>query len=322
MTINWGSIGCGNVCEHKAGPALYGVENSRLLAVTRRNRELGEDFARRHNVPRYYGTTAELLADPELDAVYVATPGAEHFEPTVAAAAAGKHVLCEKPMARNAGECRRMIDTCRGAGVELGVAYYRRCYPIIMKVKQLIDSGTYGAVSEIRINDEFPLSHRLDLIHYFCGDIAAVSSRSEKLPAGSHAMEGGVLYARTLRGPVGVMNIGWGEKRAPETVYVTCEEGKINVEDLKAGELSIESGGKVERESFGPLAATHWGLVANFVDHLNGGADLACDGEEGRKSTVILDIVSLLENDGVEVAVDYANPPAPRVTAGPNPLLG
>ena len=321
-TINWGSIGCGDVCERKSGPALYGVENSSLVAVTRRDREKGEDFAKRHNVPRYYGTTEELLADDEIAAVYVATPGAEHYDPTVAAARAGRHVLCEKPMARNADECRGMIDICNEAGVELGVAYYRRCYPIIMKVRELVDAGAYGAVKEIRINDEFPLSHRLDLIHYFCGDIAAVSSKNEKLVPGSHATEGGVLYARTENGPVGVMNIGWGEKLAPETVFVTCENGRINVDDLKAGELSIESEGKTEKRSFGPLAATHWGLVENFVQHLNGNADLACDGEEGRKSTVILDIVSLLENDGAEIEVDYANPPAPRTDDDAKKLLG
>ena len=321
-TINWGSIGCGDVCEHKSGPALYGVENSRLVAVTRRDREKGEDFAGRHGVAKYYPTSEELLADDEIEAVYVATPGADHYEPTLAAAKAGKQVLCEKPMARNAEECRDMINVCREAGVALGVAYYRRCYPIIMKVKELIDAGTYGAVKEIRINDEFPLSHRLDLIHYFCGDIAAVSSRNEELPEGSHATEGGVLYARTRSGPVGIMNIGWGEKKAPETVFVTCENGEINVDDLKAGELSIRSDGKEEAQSFGPLAATHWGLVDNFVQHLNGNAPLACDGEEGRKSTVILDIVSLLENDGVEMEVDYENPPQPRTDDDAKRLLG
>jgi hypothetical protein len=102
------------------------------------------------------------------------------------------------------------------------------------------------------------------------------------------------------------MRIPWNETGAPETVEVTGEAGAITVDDLKGGSL-IDRG---RREAFAPLPFTHWGLIENFVDHMNGRTPLACDGVEGRKSTVILDIVSTLRDGGAEVVVDYRNAPA------------
>mgnify|MGYP001127150223 CR=1 FL=1 len=306
QTVSWGIIGCGEVCEKKSGPALAGAPGSRLVAVMRRTGRLAEDFARRHNVPRFYDTVEGLLGDPEVQAAYVSTPNNTHLEPVLAAAEAGKHVLCEKPMARSAAACRQMIDACREAGVVLAVAYYRRCYPTILRTKELIDAGDIGAVREVRINDEFPLSHRLDLVHFLCGDAAAVWTRTEKLPPGSHADEGPVLHVRTLGGAEAVMNVGWEEKNAPETVDVVGEAGEIHVTDLKGGRMIVARGGDERQEQPGPLPATHWGLVENFVRHLSDGIPLACDGVEGRKSTVILDIVAELTPDAGEAPVDYS----------------
>lgn len=304
-TLSWGIIGCGAVCEKKGGPPLYGVEGCSLRAVTRRNREAGEDYARRHGVPLYYPAVEELLADEAIDAIYVATPPECHEEHTLLAAEAGKQVLCEKPMASDAAACQRMIDACRDAGVLLAVAYYRRCYPTILRARELIDGGAVGEVTRVWINDEFPLSHRLDLVHFLCGDIEAVWSQVETLPPGSHAAEGPVLHARAVGGAEGVMNIGWHELLVPEVVDIRCTEGRILVADLKGGKLVVQRGGKRTREDLPQLPTTHWGLVENFLAHVNGTAPLACDGVEGRKSTVILDIVESLKSGSAEVKVRY-----------------
>ncbi len=305
-TVHWGTIGCGDVCEKKAGPALYGVDGSELLAVMRRTREKAEDFARRHNVPRFYDDQAALLADPEIDSVYVTTPNDTHLEPVLAAVAAGKHILVEKPMARNTDACQQMIDACESAGLVLAVAYYRRCYPTILRAKELIDRGELGAVRTLRINDEFPLSHRLDLFHFLCGDVTSVWAKTEDLPAGHHAPKGAMLHVTDVDGAEGIMSIGWEEKLAPETVDIVCEDGEIHITDLKKGTLSVIRDGQATPEDLGPLPATHWGLVENFVKHINGQAPLACDGVEGRKSTVILDIVNQLDADSDPVIPDYS----------------
>ncbi|MFP4053908.1 MAG: Gfo/Idh/MocA family protein [Phycisphaerae bacterium] len=305
-TVHWGTIGCGDVCERKAGPALYGVEGSELVAVMRRTRAKAEDFARRHNVPRFYDSIDELLADPEIDSVYVATPNDTHLEPVLAAVEAGKHILVEKPMARNTAACQEMIDACAALGLVLAVAYYRRCYPTILRAKQLIDSGELGAVKTLTINDEFPLSHRLDLFHFLCGDVVTVWAESEPLPPGHHAPEGAMLHVKDADGAEGIMSIGWEEKLAPETVDIVCENGQVHVTDLKKGTLTVVRDGTSADEDLGPLPATHWGLVENFVRHVNGEAPLACDGVEGRKSTVILDIVNELQPGSAPVTPDYS----------------
>jgi predicted dehydrogenase len=296
--LRWGIIGCGDVCEKKAGPALYGVDGSELVGVMRRTAHACQDYAKRHSVGFWTTDRDALLARDDINAIYVATPNDTHEEPVLAAAAAGKHVLVEKPMGRDTAGCDAMIDACQRAGVILAVAYYRRGYPTMLRAKQLIDAGAIGPVREIRINDEFPLSHRLDLVHFFAGDAESVFSREEDLAPGSHAERGPVLYVRTLSGAMGVMNVGWDEKLAPETVRITGEAGLIDVDDLKGGSMTIRRDGQETRETFEPLPATHWGLVANFVDHVNAGTPLACNGVEGRKSTVILDIVNRLEPDG------------------------
>jgi len=187
-TVRWGIIGCGDVCEKKAGPALAGVAGSKLVAVMRRDAAKAEDFARRHGVGRWYDDVDALLGDDGIDTVYVATPDAQHAEMTIRAAEAGKHVLVEKAMATNTADCDRMIDACNRAGVTLAVAYYRRGYPTILRAKQLIDQGAIGQVTEVWINDEFPLSHRLDLMHFFCGEIASVGSTHEPLAMCSAAV--------------------------------------------------------------------------------------------------------------------------------------
>src|SRR4051812_2683796 len=100
-SINWGIIGCGDVTEIKSGPAFNKVPQSQLVAVMRRDAEKARDYAKRHNVPRWYSDANQLINDPEVNAIYVATPPLSHEEYTIAALRAGKPVYVEKPMALN-----------------------------------------------------------------------------------------------------------------------------------------------------------------------------------------------------------------------------
>src|SRR5262249_57676488 len=111
-----------------------------------------EAFANEFGAKRWYGGWRELIADDEIDAVYIATPVHLHAEQTVAAGEAGKRVLCEKAMAMNPGECDQMIAACESGHVALGVAYYRRFYPAIRRVKEIIASGEIGKPVIAQIN--------------------------------------------------------------------------------------------------------------------------------------------------------------------------
>jgi len=142
--INWGIIGCGNVTEVKSGPAFNKVADSRLVAVMRRNAELAEDYARRHNIPRFYTIADDLINDSEINAVYIATPPLNHAEYALKTLSAGKPVYIEKPMALNYAECVMINDAAKKCNLPVFVAYYRRTLPGFLKIKKLIEAGEIG----------------------------------------------------------------------------------------------------------------------------------------------------------------------------------
>jgi 1,5-anhydro-D-fructose reductase (1,5-anhydro-D-mannitol-forming) len=155
--IRWGIIGCGDVTEVKSGPAFAKVPGATLVAVMRRTPALAEDYARRHGVAAWYSDAEVMVRDPRVDAVYVATPPAQHREYTLLAARHRKPVYVEKPMAMNHRECLQMIEACRAAGVPLFTAFYRRALPRFLAVKALVDDGSIGSVRAVNVS----LSRRL-----------------------------------------------------------------------------------------------------------------------------------------------------------------
>ncbi len=201
--INWGIIGCGNVTEVKSGPAFNKVKNSKLIAVMRRDASLAEDYARRHNVPKFYSDAYKLINDKEINAVYVATPPASHAEYAIASIKAGKPVYIEKPMALNYTECLKINKAAEKYNVPVFVAYYRRALPGFLKVKEFVGNGSIGKVRFIqmqlfkapseeekkgklswRVDPEvsggghfFDLaSHQLDYLDYLFGPVENVKS--------------------------------------------------------------------------------------------------------------------------------------------------
>lgn len=151
LTVKWGVIGVGNVCEVKSAPAMKLVPGSDLVAVMRRDGQKARAYAEKHQVARWYDNADDLINDPGVNAIYIATPPHVHAELTQKAAQAGKPVYVEKPMARNHRECLEMIAVCEQARVPLFVAYYRRTLPNFLKIKELVDNGTIGDVRLVNI---------------------------------------------------------------------------------------------------------------------------------------------------------------------------
>jgi predicted dehydrogenase len=154
--VNWGIIGCGDVTEKKSGPAFSKVKGSHLVAVMRRNAEKAEDYALRHGVPKFYSDATLLINDPDVNAVYIATPPDTHAKYAIQVMLAGKAVYVEKPMARNTSECEEMIRVSEVTGQPLFVAYYRRRLPSFMKIKELIDNGEIGDVKCLHVELHHP----------------------------------------------------------------------------------------------------------------------------------------------------------------------
>lgn len=216
--IRWGIIGCGDVCEVKSGPAFNKVEGSKLVAVMRRDAEKAKSYAQRHGVAQYYSDAEALIADPNVDAVYIATPPSSHKEYALKVAAAGKICCVEKPMALNYQECEEMNAAFVEKNLPLFVAYYRRALPRFEQIKTWLDEGKIGKPFHIewvlrkqpskedqnrsanwRTQPEIAgagyfadlASHGLDFFAYILGDIAEANGVCSN-QAGYYAAEDSV----------------------------------------------------------------------------------------------------------------------------------
>lgn len=255
--ICWGIIGAGSVCQLKSAPAMNKIPGSRIAAVMRRTGDKARDFAALHGVPRWYDNADTLLSDPEVNAVYIATPPGSHRELTLSAAAAGKPVYVEKPMARTWQECRDMITACEAAGVPLFVAYYRRMLPNYRKIRELVDAGAIGTVRTVHIKMSRPArpdfdrdpanwrvrpelagggyfydlaSHQLDFLDYLLGPVTEASGFASN-QAGLYPAED--IVTGTFRFANGVHGTGnWcfsaAESDAEDLTVLTGSHGVLS----------------------------------------------------------------------------------------------
>jgi predicted dehydrogenase len=150
-TINWGIIGCGNVTEKKSGPAFNNIPGSKLVAVMRRDAEKAADYAKRHGVGKWYNDAEQLMNDPDINSVSIATPPASHLEYALAALKKGLNVYVEKPVTRNADEAQQMAAAVKENKGKLTVAHYRRALPMFLTVKELLEKEIIGEIRTVQI---------------------------------------------------------------------------------------------------------------------------------------------------------------------------
>lgn len=155
-TVRWGFIGCGEVTEKKSGPAFNAVEGSEVVAVMSRRAEKAQSYAERHHIKRRYTDAQQLINDPDVNAVYIATPPSTHATYAIMAMKSGKAVYVEKPMASNYEDCCRINRIAEKHGTPCFVAYYRRYLPYFQKVRELVESGAVGNVVNVQIRFAVP----------------------------------------------------------------------------------------------------------------------------------------------------------------------
>lgn len=161
-TIKWGIIGCGNVTEVKSGPAYKLTDGFELLAVMRRDLDKLKDYAKRHNIKKYYTNPDDLINDPEVDAVYIATPPDTHKLYALKVAEAGKICCIEKPMTPSYADSLVVYNTFNEKQIPLFVAYYRRSLPRFLKIKEWLKNKEIEEVRHITWHYSKPASD-LDL---------------------------------------------------------------------------------------------------------------------------------------------------------------
>lgn len=156
IQINWGFIGCGEVTEKKSGPAFNEVPGSHIVAVMSRNIDKAKSYAERHGIKKWYTDAQALIDDPDVNAIYIATPPSSHATYAIMAMHAGKPVYVEKPLAASYDDCARIYHVSKVTGVPCYVAYYRRYLPYFNKVKELIRNGEVGKVINVQIRFSCP----------------------------------------------------------------------------------------------------------------------------------------------------------------------
>ncbi len=297
-TIRWGMIGCGDVTEVKSGPGFYKAAHSTLLGVTNRTLAKAESYAQRHGVAKVYADAATLLADPEIDAVYIATPPAEHKALTLLAAAAGKHVYVEKPMAMNHAECEEMIAACQAAGVQLYVAFYRRAMPRFLQIKDWIDQGAIGTVCTVSIlqrqkptpeelsPDTLPWRlkpdvagggkfldlgvHVLDILSFWFGPITDVGGQASNR-GGLYEVEDTVTANwRHASGVSGIGNWCYVGHDEADRVEITGTQGRIEFEFFADTPLRLVTAAGVQEMTIPNPAHVQQPFIQSIVDDLNG----------------------------------------------------
>ncbi len=326
-TVRWGLIGAGDVAEHKGGPALYHVPHSRLVAVMSRRPERARSFAERHGADRFYTDVDDLLADEAVNAVYIATPPHVHCELTERAAAAGKHVLCEKPMAMTVAECRRMIEACKAAGVQLMIAYYRRFFPAYVRIKALLDDGAIGTPLQVRAHVASPYqprpdgerrwlvqpgvagggfltdvaTHRLDLMTYYMGRPTHVAAFTDTLRYDFDVDDADVVILRFDGGGQGSGLFSWSTGVEVNEFEICGTAGRILGRDIGQGRFEVTAGGATETFHLPPPSITHQPLVEHFVSCLRAGQPNRLPGEEGMQATRITEAAYRSSRDAVVV---------------------
>ncbi|HZK07913.1 MAG TPA: Gfo/Idh/MocA family oxidoreductase [Bacteroidales bacterium] len=292
--IRWGIIGCGNVTEVKSGPAFRLIDHSDLVAVMRRNGKLAEDYARRHKVKKWFTNAEALVKDEEVDAIYIATPPGSHLEYTRLAAAHGKPVYVEKPMARTYAESQEMITVCKAAGVPLFVAYYRRALPRFLAIKNLIDNGEIGKVRFVnvlmykkavpaaeagwRVVPEISggglfvdlASHQLDLLQFYFGDIISADGYSAH-QAADYAVEdhvsGTFIFASGVHG-TGIWN--FAAYADEDKTEIVGDRGKITFATFGNSPIEVVNGKGSRLLDLPNMRHIEQPLIQTVVDELRG----------------------------------------------------
>ena len=306
-TFRWGLIGCGDIAQRRVAPALRDLPGCELVAVCRARPELAEAFARDFGARKWYANWQEMLGDRDIDAIYVATPPRLHAAQTIAAAGAGKHVLCEKPMAMGTEEYDQMIAACQSNHVKLGIAYYRHCYPVIARIKQIITAGEIGTVVFAQINafDWFnpPPSHprhwfvrreagggpmfdfgchRIEVLLNLLGPIRRVSGMTARVALEREVEDTAAALFQFESGACASLAVTRASAEPRDTLEIFGTKGAIRVPILNQGEMRINRGGETCVESYPPAPNLHQPLIEDFITAVLEDRLPAVTGETGR----------------------------------------
>jgi predicted dehydrogenase len=315
--VGWGLVGCGDIARRRVAPALRDLDNCELIAVNRADAARAETFASEFGAKRWHADWRELVVDPEVEAVYVATPVHLHAGQAVAAAEAGKHVLCEKPLALTVAECERMNAAAEANGVLLGVAYYRRFYPVVERVREILETGEIGVpvIAQVNAFERFdpepghprrwlldklrsgggPMfdfgCHRVEVLFNLFGDVSAVRGLASNVVFEREVEDTACALLKFARGTQVVISVTHAAREPQDTLEIFGSEGSLRVEVLNEGRLRVRTKDGERIESHPPHENLHQPLVEDFARAVIEGRPPRVDGRVGQRVSEILEMI-------------------------------
>ena len=313
--IKWGLIGCGDISKKRVAPGLRDAKNSRLISVNRSDFSKTESFAKEFGAEKWIKDWKDLISDSDINAVYIATPVYLHAEQTIAAAEAGKHVLCEKSMAMNTAEADKMLDACRANNVKLGIAYYRNLYPAVDRIKDIIAAGEIGKIVHLQSNnfENFnrqpgeprywlleneksgggPMMdmgcHRIEVFTNIAGDVSQIKSFNDNIVYKREVEDSSIAHFRFENGATGILTSSHAAKEAKDTLDIYGSEGSIHVPVLNEGTITVISSNGTRTEKHPNHPNVHQPLIEDFIQSVLQNREPAVSGEMARAVTKILD---------------------------------
>jgi 1,5-anhydro-D-fructose reductase (1,5-anhydro-D-mannitol-forming) len=291
--LNWIVIGIGDIVTRRVIPAIQAEPRSHLYGVVTRDPRKAAPYN-----TRIFTTLDEALSHPAVQAVYVATPVFLHAPQTIQSLRAGKHVLCEKPMAMNEAEARTMTQAADKSGKIFGVAYYRRFYPKVQRAKQLLESGIIGkpVLAELTNHMWFdgtgprswlvdpaqagggPLfdiaSHRIDVLNFLFGQPLRATGYLSNVVHHYAVEDNATVLIEYAAGVRAVVDVRWHSARNRDECRIRGTEGEVELSPLNGPDLVYPG----SREGLPPHANLHAPLIGNFVDAVEGKAALLASG--------------------------------------------
>ncbi len=315
--LRWGLIGCGDISRKRVAPALHNLDNCELIAVNRSQFNLAEGFAKEFGAKKWYKDWHELLNDDEIDAVYVSTPVYLHSQIATAAANAGKHILCEKPMALTLDECDAMIQTAGQHNVELGIAYYKHLYPSVKRIKEIITSGEIGKVIHVQINafeffnklpgeDRYWLlqkdkagggpmfdfgCHRIEILINLLGSVKSIHGFLKNVLFEREVEDTAAAVLEFESGANAVLNVSHAAFEAQDTLDIFGSKGSIHVPALNSGKFLLKTNAGNSVEELPPHVNFHLPLIKDFTDAVIEGRKPLVDGAIGREVNRVLEMI-------------------------------
>jgi len=294
---NWIVIGIGDIATRRVIPAIQAEPRSHLYGLVTRDPAKAAPFN-----TRVWSTLDEALADPEVQrevhAVYVATPVFLHAPQTIQSLRAGKHVICEKPMAMNEADARTMLQAAEQSGRTLGVAYYRRCYPKVQRAKQLLEAGAVGkpVLAELTCHGWFdgagsrswlvdpakagggPLfdiaSHRIDVLNFLFGQPLRVTGQLSNVVHHYAVEDNATVMIEYAGGVRGIVDVRWHSKVNRDECRIRGTDGEMELSPLNGPNLIYPG----THENLPPHTNLHYPMVENFVDAVEGKVPLLASG--------------------------------------------